>query len=380
MGKGTGIRPRSVGAALALVAACLAIPGPAGAAGAGPWTGPSAGPPGNLQNAAIAYDPTHSRAVVYGGQTADDYWTCTGNYNLATSNTWLWDGTAWAQAHPLHSPPATQSSAMAYDATLGEMILFGGAESAGGVGVGTYPAGNSTVFANTYIPISDTWAWNGTDWTLLSPAHSPPARYGAAVAADDARGSIVIFGGEGAQGVALGDTWEWKNGDWTQLNSATSIAPAPRSFASMAYLPSPSQLIMVNGDSASGSALAETWLFTGSGWSQYTQPRAIQPRYGSGFTYDAALGKLFLYGGQNQSGGQEYGIFYWDGVHWTLAQPPTGPPARAFEQMIYFPPAGSVLMFGGEHGTYLCKSGSGISSLVNFANSVYEQLGDQWTW
>ena len=47
---------------------------------------------------------------------------------------------------------------MAYDAATGQLVLFGGFDQQHGA------------------DLNDTWTWNGTTWTQLSPATSPPAR------------------------------------------------------------------------------------------------------------------------------------------------------------------------------------------------------------
>src|SRR5580698_500832 len=57
----------------------------------------------------------------------------------------------WTEQSPATSPPATNNPSMAYDAALGEVVLFGGS------------SGNQT------------WTYNGTTWTQQHPATSPPA-------------------------------------------------------------------------------------------------------------------------------------------------------------------------------------------------------------
>jgi outer membrane protein OmpA-like peptidoglycan-associated protein len=54
----------------------------------------------------------------------------------------------------------------------------------------------------------DTWTFNGTTWTELLPATSPPARVGASMAYDPATGNAVLFGGYGSGGL-LADTWTY---------------------------------------------------------------------------------------------------------------------------------------------------------------------------
>src|SRR6478672_9049340 len=53
------------------------------------------------------------------------------------------------------------------------------------------------------------------DWTPLAPAHSPGARYGAAVEYDQATGQLVLFAGQDSAGNPLNDTWAWTGGDWS---------------------------------------------------------------------------------------------------------------------------------------------------------------------
>ena len=76
---------------------------------------------------------------------------------------------------------------MAYDIARGQMVL---------------------------LAVNQVWTWDGTDWTLHTPVHSPSPRYGPGVAYDAARGQVVLFGGTGS--IDLGDTWTWDGTDWTQ--------------------------------------------------------------------------------------------------------------------------------------------------------------------
>ena len=54
----------------------------------------------------------------------------------------------------------------------------------------------------------DTWEWDGTDWTQVADT-GPDARSGHALAFDAARERVVLFGGEAAGSALRGDTWEW---------------------------------------------------------------------------------------------------------------------------------------------------------------------------
>ena len=78
---------------------------------------------------------------------------------------------------------------MAYDPAISETILFGG-------------------YSSTGATLSDTWAWNGSTWTQLSPPTLPTARADSTMAFDGATGKLVLFGGSILDGTELlGDTW-----------------------------------------------------------------------------------------------------------------------------------------------------------------------------
>lgn len=104
-------------------------------------------------------------------------------------------GTAAAQGQPDWVPArvleARSSHAMAYDSARGRVVLFGGQGS------------------------SDTWEWDGNDWTLRSPNNSPPARSRHAMAYDSARQHVVLFGP---------DTWLYTAQPATTLALGTGCA------------------------------------------------------------------------------------------------------------------------------------------------------------
>src|SRR2546426_924786 len=83
----------------------------------------------------------------------------------------------WVLKSPVSSPPPRSAHSLAYDAARGQVVLSGG--SHGG-------------FAGT---TSDTWVWDGTNWTQKSPANSPGPIRLHAMTYDTDRGQVVLFGG-----------------------------------------------------------------------------------------------------------------------------------------------------------------------------------------
>ena len=81
---------------------------------------------------------------------------------------------------------------MAYDADSQQVVLFGGE--------------SCTVGTCAYT--TDTWTWDGTNWTQQHPAHNPPAWEGASMAYDAATGTVVLYIGEPPASAHL-DTYTW---------------------------------------------------------------------------------------------------------------------------------------------------------------------------
>src|SRR5580698_2915361 len=149
------------------------------------------------------------------------------------------------------------------------------------------------------------------------------------MAYDPATGQLVLFGGEGNSGV-LADTWTWDGSTWTELSPATS--PSARDLASMAYDPGTGQLVLFGGEDSNG-ALADTWTWglpppASYGWAQLSPTTSPPARYGAAMTYDPATGQLLLVGGVGNSGGLLSDTWTWSGSKWTELSPASSPPAR----------------------------------------------------
>src|ERR1041385_8421756 len=88
-------------------------------------------------------------------------WTVIANAFVAASIT---AQSGWIQSVTAVHPGARNGDALAYDASLGGTVLFGG------------------VVTNSGTMLADTWTWDGTNWSQRAPAHSPPGRWGLALA------------------------------------------------------------------------------------------------------------------------------------------------------------------------------------------------------
>jgi len=239
-------------------------------------------------------------------------------------DTWTWDGTNWTEQHPATHPSARFFTIMAYDPALNKAILFGGI---------TCPQ------QCTYL--NDTWAWDGTNWTQITTPVSPPARIGASLAYDATSQQFVLFGGNyvdsGGVRHFLSDTWLFDGTNWTQATPLTS--PSPRSGDSnrLTYVPANNGLLMFGG--YDGNPRNDTWLWDGSNWNALAPATSPGPSEDPAITYDSTTATAVLYLFESQT-------WTWNGVTWTRSTS-ISPQSRFGPVFVYDPPANKVLMFAG---------------------------------
>ncbi|MCL4449046.1 MAG: hypothetical protein M1483_04565 [Actinobacteria bacterium] len=175
---------------------------------AAPTTSPSGG-----YGEGMAYDPAIGKVVLY-----TDY-----------GNTWTWDGTNWTKLSPATSPGPICAEVMAYDPSTTSIILFGGYDNSASVPLSLSGCGGG--YGNEEPSLDATWSFDGTTWSKLSPATSPPGRQNAAMAYDPNTSQLVLFGGNAGGTCSsvpcnpLNDTWTFNGNNWTQ-QSPQSVPPA----------------------------------------------------------------------------------------------------------------------------------------------------------
>jgi eukaryotic-like serine/threonine-protein kinase len=305
------------------------------AAGAQPFAwvqaSPSTSPPGRHYSV-MAYDQGTSQMVLFSGEM--------GAGPPQVADTWIWDDSNWSQARPATSPPARQGATMAYDAAAGQLILFGG------------ETGTSSGLLN------DTWTWNGTTWSQLEPATSPPARYDASMAYDPATRELVLFGGFGADDNSnnLNDTWTWNGTTWTQQHPGAS--PPVRVNAGLAYDPANGGLVLFGGTAPApfgqpapvSAFLADTWIWNGTTWTQQHLAASPPARVAANLVYDQAARKDILFGGTGSNGSNSNETWAWDGHTWTQVTTSASPPPRGAAAMAYDGATERVVLFSGWDG------------------------------
>ena len=283
------------------------------------WTQHTNFGPSPRAGSAIAYDANLSRVVLFGGVTM-------GDHSLPLDlhgDTWEWDGSFWTQVDDI-GPFPRSSAAMVYDSTRKVCVLFGGMGAAGIGGVTIKPG--------------DTWQWDGADWTQLSES-GPPERTDHAMAFDNDRSRTLLFGG--FAGTHFGDTWEFDGENWTQVHDA---GPSPRLDHSMAYDDVGRRVILFggNGDVLN---LGDTWAWDGQEWVQIAE---FGPAGRSGAAMASAGGSLILHGGARTGTDPQVLADTWefDGKLWTQRQD-IGPGPLQGASMAFDSGRSRMVLFGG---------------------------------
>lgn len=272
----------------------------------------------------------------------------TGNYPAFTSYnvaTWTWNGTDWSLAATGVSanPSPRVECGLAYDGT--NLVCFGGKgnPSVGylndtwawngtswtlkiandgynsGLVLRTRPymaamTGNVVLFGgNDYNQFyNDTWTWNGTTWTQLNPAASPSIRDRAAFASNGTNKAVIFGGSRGDQ--MLNDAWSWNGTTWTQL--VTNTPPSVRKGATMAWYPTGGYFLVFGGTDTSGNILSDTWTFDGTSvWTKLSPTVVPSNRMGAVMAYDTSSSQLIMFGGNNASNLLN-DTWTWSGTTW----------------------------------------------------------------
>lgn len=328
------------------------------------WTllQPGISPPART-HAMMAYDPANGAVILFGGLGSSGF----------LNDVWSFNGTSWHELHPIAAPSARYDAAFAYHAPSRKLVLFGGFTPGSG-------------------PLGDTWTFDGTIWQQAGTVIAPVARQGASLIPMTA-GTLVLFGGYTnnslvgilphqaivPSGEALGDTWTWNGTAWSMMQPASS--PPPRYDVAASFDPMLSQPILVAGCcNAPGGFLDDVWAYDGSSWSRHDPINAPAPRMGSVSIYDPSHATLLLFGGY---GGDGFLADTWTytSAGWNHIPPSTSPPARFAASAAYYASQSEIIVFGGQGSSATgCTSGvSGLSNPNHLCDDTWAWNGQSWS-
>lgn len=222
-------------------------------------------PPARFAHA-MTYDRGLGRVVVFGGMGVAD----------SLGDTWLWDGVAGTWTEVTGNGPAPRiGAAMAYDAAGHDVLLFGGYDGEG--------------FR------ADTWVFSNGIWIRLN-ATGPRGRAYHAMALSEVDRRVVLFGGVWDEGT-LGDTWLWNGSAW----QPAAGGPAPRASHGLAGDARGGVVLFggeageLSGGAAYPAMLDDLWYWDGSAWQP--GPRGPGARAAVGMAFDGVRKVTVLHGG-----------------------------------------------------------------------------------
>ncbi len=306
------------------------------------WTFKTDRGPAPRGYAAMAYDAAEERVILFGGI----------GMGGPLSDTWSWDGSKWVKQHPKTVPPARYGAGMAYDAIDERVVMFGG-------DVGP--------FHGELKQLTDTWVWDGTDWTEEHPATVPPGLENPKLDFYAADRKVVMYGVTPGKKGLIPETWVWDGTDWIEQHPVTS----PPAFAdySMASDTAKDNVVLCGGIQTGGELsplIYSTWVWNGDNWAKEPEgsvPEKADHSLAVSMAYDADNGTVVM---TTQDGVHNIGFSFltweWNGKNWTLEHPKSGPTGLHGEAMIYDSAHKVVVLFGGD------------------SSAFYAPLGLTWVW
>jgi hypothetical protein len=236
----------------------------------------------------------------------------------------------WSQAAAAVTPGARTGHGLAADG-LGNVLMFGG------------------VAASPLQPHGDTWRWDGSTWTLLSPPIAPGGRSAIELVHDVARARHVVFGGwtsPVSPGAGSAQTWEFDGATWTLR--APPVSPGARWSHGACYDAARSRVVLYGGAADFSISLQDTWEYDGTTWQQNAAAVGPGPLVAPAMCYHAGVNRTVLFGGRAQPTAANDITWLYDGVAWTAASVAGARPSpRWGAKMVFDPWRGVCVLFGG---------------------------------
>lgn len=243
----------------------------------------------------------------------------------------------WRQIATETNPPARWDHTLAADDIGKRLVLFGGRDGSGAA-------------------LADTWSFSRSreSWVLVD-SQGPSPRFGHAVASDQERGHMYLFGGQ-AGSEFYNDLWQLDlvAGTWSRLDDGSGVAPSPRYGTSMVLTPG-GELIVSHGFTSAGR-FDDSWAFDAErgGWTDITPAveggrplhRCLHEAIWAGDT-----GQMLLFGGCSSGFGPCPQGDLWSlspsDRTWTDRTVADGPSARSNPALIYDSGRERALLMGG---------------------------------
>ncbi len=166
------------------------------------WRSSTAEGPGPRVAAAMSFDPTAGRALMYGG---DD------GQGAILNDTWTWDGRAWSRMPGRGPTPPRFPGAMVTTPDDGETVLLGG---------------HQVIDEDLPPALGDTWIRDADGWRLEPEAGGPGDVVNAKALVHPELGTLVVGGSD--LEVERGDVMRWTGRGWETV--ARDVFPPRQAF------------------------------------------------------------------------------------------------------------------------------------------------------
>jgi len=203
-------------------------------------------------------------------------------------------------------------------------------------------------------------------WQRMGSVTTPEGRFLQAVAFDEKRKVVVMFGGAKQQegesaAMPTQELWEWSpaTGVWT-LRPPSGAAPSARSGAAMVFDPVRDKMLLFGGRGANHYNCEDLWEWdppTGTWTERSGAGRHPSARTQQGMVYEASTGKILLYGGgRSEDDVQGVGVVASFGDTWELdpamgtwteLDPASSPGIRHDFGLVWDSARSKAVLFGG---------------------------------
>jgi hypothetical protein len=265
----------------------------------------------------IVFDSVRNKIVLVGSRATSDL----------LMQTWEYDQDGWASKSTAHAPLTRGGASIAFDPDRGKVVLFGGS--------------HWDYSAHDY---ADTWEYDGLDWALQSPAHSPTARGDAPMVYDTLRQRMVLVGGVVVSQMSsyLEETWVYASGDWQHLPISD---PSGRAVGRMAYDDARDRAVLWGGLVVNQGAQNDTWEFDGTSWSLVVPTWSPPASYNHRMTYDSVRQQVQMYGGSDDGR-----VYAFDGATWRALAASTPPEDRRAAGLAFDRTRNRLVVYAGSNG------------------------------
>jgi PKD domain len=272
----------------------------------GTWTNLTSsvtGSPPALALASMAYDPSTSKVVLFGGENAS---------SVYSGSTWTYHAKVWTNVTSVAgtAPSPRLLPGMATDSADNELLLVGG-----------------SALGTVSQTARDTWTYHDGTWANITGTAPISARVQLPSLTDDpAAGGVLLTSAAGnasANTTFYAATFLFHGGTWENLTTYGLKGPALTlsETAQIGYMPAFSGVLLSVGltFNSSGAEVfsASTWMYSDGSWTNITDRVGAGPGYGLLFSSAVVPGdsSLLVFGGD----------FLIEGVSsdtWSLSAPP----------------------------------------------------------